>query len=179
MVVNHLDGGGFDDFVAQSHHMLNATGTLIYTVPHPIHEANELKIPLDVDEAIREVQAPWRGWTEYFHRSPSRQVQTLRKNGFYVGFIEWGYEDSLHGFQIEPYEEKAGHNLRGPRRLMVIARKHRSIPEQMLIPPSIRPTSLPPYTLQEEYGETPGISMRIREANAREARRRFALQSRV
>lgn len=175
MVINHIDHSGFNDLVSQSKRMLNTTGTLIYTIPHPVHEANELEIPIDREEARREVPAPWGGFTEYYHRSVNRQVKTLRDLGFHVGIIEWGYEDALHGFQIEPFEEKAGHDLRGPRRIMVIARKNRPIPERMLIPPSLRPTSLPPYSLQEEHGETPGISMRIQEACIQEAHRRFAL----
>lgn len=174
MVVNHLDGRSFNNFIDQNKCMLGSTGTLIYTIPHPVHEATELRIPHDVDETKREVPAPWGGYTEYHHRSVGHQINTLINQGFHVGLIEWGYEDTLHGYQIEPYEENADHDLRGPRRLMIIARKNRSIPERMLIPPSIRPTSLPPYSLQEEFGETPGISMRMQESNLQEARRRFA-----
>lgn len=173
MVINHIDHHDFDDFVSQSNRMLGPKGTLVYTIPHPNHEAMELGIAPNIHEAKREGPAPWGGFTEYFHRSVERQVRTLRKQRFHIGLIEWGYEDALHGFQIEPHEEEAGHDLRGPRRLMVIARKGRSIPESMLIPPSIRPTSLPRYELQECFGETPGISERIQKANLQEATRRF------
>ena len=77
MVINHLNEGQFDEFVTQSKRMLTNTGTLIFTIPHPVSEAHELNIPLDVDETRRETPAPWGGFTEYFHRSPSRLVPAV------------------------------------------------------------------------------------------------------
>lgn len=104
---------------------------------------------------VTEEEAPWGGYTQYHHRSAGHQDRVLQDYGFNTGYIEWGYEDRLHGFQIEPYEENRNTHLRGPRRLMVVARKNVPIPERMLLPESIRPTTLMPYPINEHGASSP------------------------
>lgn len=39
MVFNHLDDAAYEDMVKESRAMLGPTGTLVYTIPHPIYKS--------------------------------------------------------------------------------------------------------------------------------------------
>ena len=135
MVVNHMNSAEFGEFAAESGHILRPNGRLVYTIPHPVHEAAKLGIHPEIDEAYREVEAPWGGLTDYQYRSIERERQILKSHGFnQIGFISWGYEDSVPRHVLYDFEFNVGDDITGPRRLMVIAKKFGKISDKLLQP---------------------------------------------
>jgi len=123
MVVNHLTTPDYDNFVKYVKGMLMLDGIFIYTTPFPEEKAKKYNFDISDNSVIVEEDAPWGGKVKYHHRSEDYQVQVLQENGFKVERYFWGYESFIDEKIIRSGEIMTGKNLRGPKRLMFLARK--------------------------------------------------------
>lgn len=123
MVANHLTTPEYNDFVRYARGMLMLDGCLIYTVPFPEEKAKKYNFDCSDNSVVVEEAAPWGKMVKYHHRSEEYQVEILEKIGFKVERIIAGYENFIDDCIIRAGEARTGKNLRGPKRLMIVAQK--------------------------------------------------------
>lgn len=123
MVANHLTTPEYDDFIKYARGMLMLDGFLIYTTPFPEEKSKKHGFDCSDNYVAVAEPAPWGGMVKYNHRSEEYQTSLLENNGFEVKRYLWGYENFLSDFRIHYGESKLGKSLRGPKRLMFVARK--------------------------------------------------------
>jgi hypothetical protein len=92
-------------------------------VPSPEEKSKKHGFDYADNTIVVEEKAPWGGMVKYHHRSEEYQRKILRKNGFSVDTIVWGYEDFVDEKRLKIGEQETGRNLHGYKRMMFFARK--------------------------------------------------------
>ena len=123
MVVNHMSGEEYVDFVKYTSGALHSNGLLLYTIPFPEGKAKKHGFDVSDNTVVIEEEAKWGGFVEYHHRSEEYQVEVLKSYGFEPNRILFGYEDFISEHILKSGERTLGKSLRGPKRVMFWAQR--------------------------------------------------------